>query len=217
MTGPEIKTAVEALVHDTINETLFYELLNTAKTRWESSRKWLFLRTEDSTKTASSGDTFETAKALPDRFLNAVGMNVGAVYNPYKQIAFDKKYLFKDQLNRFYIDHKNSNFYLTGRVNESKAIHLFFTQGTVDISSSQDPTWPDRFHYLLVWDVALLFVDAVDVDDINALLGAGQARARVAMQKAMIDWDSGLQLDAQDMSRPNDDELGDYSYPLGQM
>ena len=217
MTAGEAKTAVEEIVHDTLNEVLFYQLINSAKDEREVLRDWYMLRAEDSSKTAAQGDTFETAKALPSRFLSAVGMNVGDVQNPYEEVAFQEKYKWKDSLNRFFIDIASDNFYLTGRVNENKTIHLFFTQGSADVDSSDDElAWKSRFHMLHVWDTALKHVGAIDTDDINALLTPGVARERLRLVRAMVQWDSDLQFKSMGGRRANRDDE-DFEYPLGQM
>src|SRR5687767_13681421 len=103
MTGTELYTMTNSLVDDTIDSTLFYQLLNVAKNRREDMRPWQFLKKLNSSLTAATGDTYQTAKALPADWRYAYQLMVGTD-TEYIECPFEEQHIFKDAAHRFFVD-----------------------------------------------------------------------------------------------------------------
>ena len=181
MDGTALYTLTTQLLSgQTIDETLFYQLVNMKKDMLESSRDWMILRSFDSSVSFSSSDTYTSTKSLPARFLRVYnpfddrGREQPGVYivdsagnkHPLKPIAFAKRFDYKDTDGYYYLDIKNSTIGRTGTL--AGTLHLFFIQGTVDIDS--DGTWefPAYSHPLLAYEVAIEQKGGIDWDTINA-------------------------------------------------
>lgn len=198
-----------------MNETLFYQLLNIARKNREHERPWMKLRRIDSSQTASSADNFETAKTMPSDFsymapieYDADGSIVQSVLRlidssgdlilDYEEIPLEQKHRYKKVAGKFYVDHRQSKFYLTGGVlDRTYTIHLFYIHNPGDIAKASSLTlFPDEFYYLLCFDVAAVQKGGIDFDDINARMAPENRAVARAMYSSIIRWDSLLQLSA---------------------
>lgn len=181
MTGSELKTLNTAFLSGTeMNDTLFYQLLNMVKNIKESSRDWMILRSFDSSITFTASDDYTGTKALPARFLRVYAPYDGrrgeqtGVYivdssgnkNALTPIKFADRFNYKDIDGYYYIDVKNSTIGRTGTL--AGTLHLFFIQGTVDIDSAGEWTFPSYSHILLAVDVVIMHKGGIDWDTVNA-------------------------------------------------
>lgn len=187
-----------SIVEDTIDETLFYQLLNVARNKREDMRPWAFLIKADSTKTASPGDTYATSKALPSDFRRDVKLCVGTDLE-YSPIPFMEQHLYRNAAGRYFIDLANSVYYLTGSVNAAKTIYLYYLKTTTDFTVATKNTagvcvWPDRFQPLLAFDVAAMFQGGVDYDDVSARMSPFNRAMAKEIDEAMVTWDDALRL-----------------------
>jgi len=182
----------------------FTRLLNIVKNKREATRPWVYLEAEDSSNTASTSDTFLTAKTLPTRFLRTVTddkmvLRSGDNVLEYKQLPFKSRQVEKDTNNRFYIDLKNNQFFLTGIVDQSYTIYFYYIQGSEDFDDDADEwVFPARFHELLAYDVAVLEKGGIDYDDINARMAQFNGITAKELEQEMIKWDNELRLAEQE-------------------
>src|SRR5574343_305384 len=136
MNGAELKTFVDEIAQETLDETLFLTLLNIAKNEVEESREWEILKTWDRTLTYSPGDTYLTEKSLPALFRNTYGD--GIIYigedNPYLPVPFKDLYRYRSFGNRYSIDYRNNKLHILGSESASAVINLPFLTLTAYIA-----------------------------------------------------------------------------------
>ncbi len=199
MTGQEIKTMTEGIcdIEGEIDDTLFLNLLNSAKDLVEDERPWVFLIKEDTNQTASAGDTYLTMKTLPSDLRYDYELFLGANMYSYTPILFEQRGMYKDAGWYYYIDYKNSQFALCGS-NTGGTIHLFYICATPDITLTTSPTWPDRFHRLLAYMVAGYYMMGVDADDIYARMSPENKMMAQNIKQSMVTWNTNLRLRAQE-------------------
>lgn len=195
MTGAELKTMTESILDDTIDEVLFYQLINVAKNRIENERPWMFLRKLDSSLTATVGDNSEIARALPTDWRRTYKLNVGKDQR-YIQVPFDEQHLYRFSSNRFFIDVANSNYYLLGTLGVADTIYHYYIKKTDPITATTSPVW-NEFHEILAFETAGYIMMGVDADDIFARMSPENKSQALMLKSSMELWDTQLQLDAQ--------------------
>src|SRR3990167_6999908 len=79
----------EIMDDEKISESLFLTLLSLAKNSRENERPWQFLKKEDSSQSASAGDTYLTMKTLVSDFAHALHLYVGTSFLEYEEIPFE--------------------------------------------------------------------------------------------------------------------------------
>lgn len=196
MTGAELKTMVESILDDTVDETLFYQLANVAKNRAEDSRPWMMLRALDSSQTATAGNTSTTPIALPTAWRRTYKLMVGRDMQ-FEQVPFDEQHQWRNSANKFCIDVANSVYYLLGAIGTADTIYHYYIKTTDDITSATSLVWPTRFHPIIAYEVAGYIMMGVDADDIFARMSPENKMAAETLTDAFQSWDTQLQLDAQ--------------------
>lgn len=212
MTGQEqYDAATEMNGGVTINETLFYQLLNVAKNNRESKRAWRTLVSLDTSLTASPSSTYQTTYALPTRWLRFVPYRPASAINEavspiqlvsgtevvhLEEIQFERRVTQQSVGYKFAVDPANSVFYITGTIPKTYTINQLYIKGTADITSSTSWTFPTRFHLLPVLDVIAMFKGGIDADDQNARMAPELRAAANAIRVAMETWDNDLALSA---------------------
>lgn len=196
MTGAQIKTMCETILDDTVDETLFYQLANVAKDQVEDERAWMFLRSLDSSKTATSGQSSDTAIALPTAWRRTYKLMLG-YWQEYQQVPFDEQHVWRYSSNRYCIDVANSVYYLLGTVGATDTIYHYYIKTTDDVAAATSPVWPARFHPIIAFYVAGYIMGGQDADDIFARMSPENKAAAELLIRAMRDWDYQLQLSAQ--------------------
>ena len=151
MTGEEIIDAFEGIVDDeTVDSTLEYTLLNTAKKIIESSRNWSWLKKRDETNSAK---TKLTAMSLPSDCKRVTRLMIEDDTTPYKQVPFESREEYEDYPKKFFIDWEARTFSLCGSLADTKTAYLYYQKKTDDITSDTEPVWPDH-HVLLAYEMA---------------------------------------------------------------
>lgn len=197
MTGAQLKTMTESILGgDTVDETFFYDVLNGVKNRIEDERSWMFLRTLDSSDTASAGNNATTSHALPSDWKYTYKLQVGDDL-PYFQVPFEQQYTYRNHGRFFTIDVGNSVYYLLGNVGKADTIYHYYLKTTDDIASGTEPTWESRFHPILAYETAGYIMLGQDADDIFARMSPeNKAQARM-LKDSMYRWDDNLQYNSQ--------------------
>lgn len=186
----------EALVEDSIDSDLAYQLMNNAKDKIEDERDWSFLKKLDTDAATSS------AIPLPADYKRTISLYVGT--QPYLQILFEQKQLFQNSALRWYLDFANSNYYIIGS-NVSGTIYHNYIYQTSDISALTSPVWPSRFHKLLAFEMAILYF-AVDQGDRGRSWDDKWNVQYQLLHNSMVDWDIALQKRAVENAVPFDFE-----------
>lgn len=188
MTGAELyQLTTDIIDGEVINEDFFYQLLNIAKTRLEEGRAWSYLKKLDDTNSSTT-----SAITLPTDFARDYKVSVG-LDTEYTPVPFEDQHLYRNVSNRYYIDHANSQYYLTGTP-KAGTIYFYYLYFTPDITSSTSPVFPARFHPLLAFYVAGYYQMGVDSDDLFARMSPENKTQSALLEQSMIAWDNGLQL-----------------------
>lgn len=205
MTGQQLKDLnTEIRGGREMDDTTFYVLLNLAKAGFERMRPWRKLITKDASKSSTSATTYATAFALPSGFIMPLqkrSLVLISASNPldfkeYVEVPMNRWDEYKNSQGYFMIDHKNSNYYVSGTVNGTYTHNLYHIATSTTLSSSASWVFPEEFHPALAFDVAARDELGMDYDDINARQGnANLALAQTVMRSA-IKWDDALQRSA---------------------
>lgn len=197
MTGDEIKTLTTSILDGLeIDDDLFYDLLNIAKTKLEEERLWQYLKKLNSSNTAVAGNNYTTGYTLPTDFALDYKVLVG-LNQEYTPINFEEQHLHRSSSNRYYIDIGNNQFFLTGTV-QGGTIYFYYKRFTDDITSATSPVFPARFHPILAYIVAAYYQAGVDSDDVFARMSPENKLAALELKRAMVTWDGNLAVRAQD-------------------
>lgn len=199
LTGAEIKTLTESILDDTVDDVLFYQLLNVAKDTLEDERAWAYLKKLDATKTAEQGRDYTTSIALPSDWRRTYKLMVGKDYK-YMQVPFDEQHLWRFNGNRFCVDVANESYYLLGTVGASDTIYHYYIKQTDVLDADTAPSMPARFHTILAFIVAGYVMMGVDADDIFARMSPENKIMAQTIKASMIAWDTQLQMDSQNNS-----------------
>ena len=183
LTGATAIAAFEAMVEDSMDTDLAYQLMNDAKDEIEAERDWLILQTFQNLAATTA------ARNLPDDYVRTVSMYVGT--QPYMQIPFHQKHLFASAALRWYLDMKNDQYYLLGSSLNGTINHCYIYK-TPDIEPSTSPVWPSQFHMLLPFKMAEIFYAVDGGDRIRAWDDKWTLKA-ASIRRRMIDWDVNLQ------------------------
>lgn len=208
MDGTTLYTLTTNLLSgNAVDSTLFYQLLNMQKNLREMQRDWMKLRTEDTSITFASSDDYTSTKTLPARFLRTYsfydqyGNNTGPFIVtsngskvPLMAIRFEQRYDYRNSEGFYYIDVKNGKIGRTGTT--VGTLHLFFLQGTVDITASTSWGLPpsDGYGALLAYDVAIEQKGSIDWDIVNSFQVPYNQRKIDQLALSLATWDSRLAL-----------------------
>ena len=197
MIGSTIKTMAETILDgDTIDTTFFYQVLNAMKDKIEDERPWMFLRSLDSSRTATVGNNSATSIALPAAWRSTYKLLVGDDIQ-YFQIPFDQQHLYRNHGRYFVVDVANSTYYLLGNVGKADTIYHYYIKTTDDVAAETSPVWPTRFHPILAYEVAGYIMLGQDADDLFARMSPENKAQAVMLLDSMRAWDSKLQAAAQ--------------------
>ena len=194
MNGAELKTMCESILDDTVDDVLFYQLLNVAKNTVEDERPWMYLRALDSTKSSTTGTNL--VLDLPDSWRRTYKLLVGPD-TLFIQVPFDEQHLYRFSSNRFFIDVANEQYKLLGSLGSADTIYHYYIKATDDIEATTSPTMPSRFHALLAFVVAGYVMMGTDADDIYARMSPENKIMAQTVKVSMQSWDMQLQIDAQ--------------------
>jgi hypothetical protein len=202
MKGSELKTFVEdGLDTGAIGDTIFYQLLNIARTNVEGLRDWFVLKTDYSTSTiGTDSDGFYTID-LPDDFTYAYtfylvnpSSNTPVYYAP---LDFTKRFTYQKNPNLYYVDYANSQIGLTGTISSGYTeAHIVYKKTSDDIESDSSWSFPSRYHAILGFLVAEMNKLGADYDKINELQAIQNSRDAKALFESMELWDDKIKLNA---------------------
>lgn len=187
-----------------MDDTTFYILLNLAKATFERMRAWRKLVTKDATKSSTGATTYDTAFALPATFimtlprrtLKLVNASTPTDFKDYEEVPWERWDEYKNSSGYFSIDHKNSNYYVSGIVSGTYTHNFFFIGTSTALASGTSWIFPDEFHPALAFEVAAMDELGMDYDDINARQGNANIGRAVLIMRSAIKWDDALQRSA---------------------
>jgi len=195
LTGQDIINFFKRLVGDeSISDDLALDLANTAKDEIEEERGWRMLLVKDTSKTFGPGDDYTTAKDLPDDF--RVEHKVALVDSEgneveYEPIPFEN--LVKNKDSDYYsIDYANNKLYISGSVSKTYTIYLYYFKFTDDLTLTTSPTWPSRFHKIIPYKMAEIWLAGIDADTLTRLQWTVHKEVGDRLYKAMKRWDATL-------------------------
>lgn len=207
MNGQETIDFFETIVEDSLDQTAALILLNNAKNKVEGEYDLEILKTLDASQSASSA-----AKPLPANYNRTIGGILYVNNQPYRQVPFEQQKALANSGLRWYLDMKNSNYYLLGS-NLSGTINHFYIYQTDDITLTTSAVWPARFHPLLAFEMAELFY-AIDQGDRGRAWDDKWAIQHALLKRSLVDWDTKLKKYAEENAVPMDQ---DSEYPLSMM
>lgn len=212
MTGVQLATFAEEINGGaSIGATLLEQLLNMAKALIEQRRPWMVLRATDTSKTVTTGNTWQTAIDLStiarfNRFYESAdtapiilfdGTNR---YQPYRQVPFEQRLLYKDVPHTFVSDEANKTLYLNGTVPFAGTLYINHIKdgADIDIDDGSASAWafPSWSHPLLAFYAVGIHKGGIDFDDINARMAPDNRAQAVALLQMLETWDSEKQLQA---------------------
>lgn len=209
---------------DGYDKTHSYQLMTQAKNLIEEELKLKILESLDVSKTASVGDTYLTMKALPTDYRQTIKISVGTA--PYYPIPFRRREQMANMPRRFYIDQKNKQFALTGKVGSSAVINHFYLCTTAEITQADESTlssavisWPSRFHPMIPYKMAQIYQANLDADFMAFRMSPGQAEQYQSFYDALMGWDQDLKLQDMNFQGGYADSVadGDYPFDVGSM
>lgn len=188
----------ELLAGRVLGTTLFLQLLNNAKARREARRAWMKIRTVDSSNTVTAATTYQSSFAFPSRFLRFYGKYPIRLVSGTSVIKLEERPLEElDELQTtvgyFCVDYANSLIYITGTWNQSYATKIFYCKKSADITLTTAWTFPDEYHPMLAFDVAIQQKGDIDYDEINARMVLYHGKSVSDIESAMVLWDANLQ------------------------
>lgn len=218
MTYREYKTELTELLDGAVlGDTILKTLLNAARVIREEQRDWVVLEKIDSSISVASGNNYATANALPatdgSAFIRlSQNFDTDSASKPsvqlvnsadnddiieYEEVPFSTRLKNKDSAHKFCIDYVNKNIYFLGENDTTRTAYITYIHEPTDIELTGDTSWtpfPERFHRVLLLDVAAMHELAVDYDDVNARMGNANAQLADRLYEAMVDWDTKLKL-----------------------
>lgn len=216
MNGSALYTFVSSLIDGfNMDSTLFYTLLNVARTNREGMRPFMRLRNHQYSQTvspmlSSPTDLFQNPFTLPSDFnyLSEDGeitlfSAAANTWQTYKEIDIRLAPAYLQQSNMFYIDHMTETIYLLGIVDQLYKMLIPYQADLGDITAST--VWtniPKRYHPILGFDLAAMYRLGVDYDDINARNADNNALQANLLFDGMCKWDDNLQRSALPPDRP---------------
>lgn len=203
MTKTELYTFTTSLLDGLeMEETLFDTFLNIAQMYWENQRPWMILRSEDTSQTISTGNTFETEKSLPTdfrkwytRFPIVLTDSQANSQQFLREIPISMKLAYKQDISRFYCNYRTNKFYVCGQPSQSLTIRQYYIMKTTLVSASDSNDWdfPTEYHPILALSVATYHKLGIDYDIINNSQASNNAALAVQIYMSMSEWDSDLQ------------------------
>lgn len=221
MNGTTLDTFCTGLNGDqTIDPVLLNVLLNTGKTIIESERDWMVLRKTDTSKTVTTGNTWQTVIDLSTitDFSHFYGEKPVRLFDGvnrieyYRLVPYDRRLQYKDVSNTACYDENSKTLYLNGTVPFVGTLWLNYIMLTTDIDvTSANTQWSEflpRFTPMLGFYGIGIHMGGIDYDSITARQAPVQAATMQALKNAMATWDNKKQQSAIEDNDPA--ELGMY-------
>jgi len=204
MTGTEFSTAATEINGGaSIGSTFLFQLGNLGKNLIEQRRPWMLLRKTDTSKTATTVNTWQTAIDLStitdfNRFYGSHPIRLFDGSNrieKYRLVPFEERLRFKDTSGTACYDAGSKTLYLNGTVNYAGTLYIRYIRSTASFTSASDTIWvfPDWSHLLIPMFAVGLHKGGVDFDDINARMAPENRAVAELTVKQLENWDNELQ------------------------
>lgn len=222
-TGAQLKTFITNLNGGaTIDTDLLTALVDNGKTILEAERPWMVLRKTNTSLSAATSDTWQTAKSLSgitdfarffgDTPIRLFDSSTNRIHY-YRQVPFDRRLEYKDVGRTFVYDENAGTVYLNGLVPFAGTLYISYIASTEEIDlTSEGAVWspfPSRFLPLLGYYAIGIFKGAVDYDSINRQMLPANAAALGSLKNAAENWDNERQLSSIEINDPTEH----YGYP----
>jgi hypothetical protein len=203
MTGQELIDKFHNYVSDELDSDFELQLVNDAMHEIEEDVRPEGLKKTDTSASTSVGQTYITPIALPTDFLMpAEEIYVGT--EAYTQVPFERAVEYRDVPNRFYIDHANASYHLTGTQGSAQTISFPYFYATPDLTANTSPVWPSRFHSLIPLKMAEIYYAIDQGEKSRAWDDRWSAYYQRRLNK-FKDYDAALKLAAIDRSAFSED------------
>lgn len=191
-TGAEIIEFFHGCIdNDSLDSDLELSLMNICKGKIEAEREWEFLKKLDSSNSASSSPI-----ALPTDCEVPLLIYVGDDRVPFYPVPYEQKLLFQNGGRYFIIDQGAGTFqFLDPSV--SGTVYLYYLKSTPDITTSTSPVFPNKFHWILAYDMAKLFY-SMDQSERQFTWGPELDMERRTLFNLMCDWDEKIKVRARE-------------------
>lgn len=188
---------------NTINDTLFSQLVKTEKGKIERMRNWQVLKELNQDLSVTSANTPDTQHTIPTRYIRGYGRY------PVRLISADNaeieclelplalKHKHRLEQGYFFVDKNNGVVYFSGSFDRTFTVQWDMIRGTADLDASgRSPAeweFDEEWHPLLAARVVLTHKGGVDIDEVNARMTAFHGRDVQEMISAMVDADAWLE------------------------
>jgi hypothetical protein len=224
MTGEELETFCTGVNNGSpIESTLLFQFLNLAKAMVEERKPWMLLRKTDTSKSVTTGNTWQTAISLVSltdfaHFIDSENTTPIKLFDGgnrieyYRQVPWDQRLEHKDVPNTFVFDESTSTLYLNGLINFAGTLYINYVSRSSDITDDGSSTWifPSYAHPLLGFLAVGMYKGGVDYDDINARMAPDNRAAAAVIVNLLESWDNKKQLAAIDNTDPYHSADGGY-------
>jgi hypothetical protein len=197
MTGQNIIDKFTNLVSDSLDADFALQLVNDAKNAIETELELEITKKLNSSSSTTAGQTSTTAITLPSDFFTPLTIYIGTT--PYTPIPFEHQQFFKDEAQRYWIDHANNHYRLTGTQGSAQTIYFFYQYATTDLTTTTSPVWPTRFHSLIPLEMARQHWQ-IDQGERSRSWDDKFQADYLRAKNLMIQWDQKLKLAAIDSS-----------------
>ncbi len=213
MTGATLTTFITGLNGGaSIDATLLEILVQSAQAILEEERPWMVLRKTDTSKTVTTGNSWQTAIDLStiadfSRLYVASDGVVLRIFDGNNNIQyytlkpFDQRLEYKDVSNTCVFDENTKTLYLNGTIPFNGTLYISYLSSStlVDVDSASEiwTLFPVRFHPILGFY-------AVDYDSINKQMLPENRATLLALREAMEKWDNEKQMAALQSNDPTE-------------
>lgn len=204
MTAQEIITLFELQVDDgtELSSTEELQLLNRLYQKVCADRPWEFTK-KTYTGTQSTSVPYIT---LPSDFSYLTQNHnyteqsqyagrpvifVGTNFDPYKVVSWSDRRQYRNDSNVAYIDVVNSRLYFTIQPTTANAVEYDYHAVMPDLTLTQEPAFPDRFHPMLAFGMAAEDFVIQLSDKAKSYAGENQAKFDGYMQDLAF-WNANL-------------------------
>lgn len=219
-TGVQLTTFITGLnAEATIDPTLLATLVASAQAIIEEERPWMVLRKTDTSKTVTTGNTWQTAIDLStitdfSRFYANDDGIVLKLFDGSERVEyfylkeFDQRLEYKNVSRTCVYDENTKTLYLNGSVPFNGTLYIpYVSTATAIDPESNSAVWsvfPARFLPLIAFYAVGIYKGAVDYDSINREMLPSNGQVLSALKNAMEKWDNEKQLAAVQSNDPSE-------------
>jgi len=186
-----------------MDQTLFLQFVNVARTIREGMRPFRRLTKLDTTNSVGPGNSWNTRLILPSDFeyLTEDGIitlfDGNQTFQDITEVGIDRTPEFNQTSNVFAIDHANLVWYIFGVISQAYKAYIYYQADYGDITLTTSWTnIPSRYHMMLAFDALNMYEMGVDYDDLQARNATKLGQMAETLYNAMCQWDDRLQRSA---------------------